>query len=268
MICTSDIGAEQPLLVALHGRGSSAEEMRLATGLDRRAAVEGMAVVFAEALDGGWGDDTFVTASRPAGDEDVRGLDEVVAAARRHDLVGDTPVVVVGFSNGASMAMRYAGARPDDVRAVVSIAGQLPRDPPVRPTARTPLLQVYGSADPIRPIDAGIPETATRAPGDPTPTLSTQESVEAFISAAGPGPFQRDVDETDPVADDGTSVRTESWRDALGLVAVYHLVVGGGHTWPSADQPFTGGDRFGTTSRDLDATDATVRFAIDTLPDP
>ena len=149
---------------------------------------------------------------------------------------------------------------------MVSIAGQLPRDPLVRPTARTPLLQIYGSADPIRPIDAGIPDTATRAPGNPTPTLSTQESVEAFLSAAGPGPFQRDVAESDSVVDDGTTVRTESWRDALGVVAVYHLVIGGGHTWPSAGQPFTGGDRFGTTSRDLDATDATVRFATDICP--
>ena len=80
VICTSSIGTEQPLVVALHGRGSSAEEMRLATGLDARTAADGMAVVFAEALDGGWGDDTFVTSSRPAGDEDLRGLDEVVAS--------------------------------------------------------------------------------------------------------------------------------------------------------------------------------------------
>ena len=73
--------------------------------------------------------------------------------------------------------------------------------------------------------------------------------------------------ESDPVADDGTSVRTETWRDARGVVAVYHLVAGGGHTWPSAGQPFTGGDRFGTTSPDLDATDAAVQFAIATLPE-
>jgi hypothetical protein len=54
---------------------------------------------------------------------------------------------------------------------VVSAAGQLPRDPAVAPTGRVPLLEVYGSADPLGPYGTGIPAPIARAPGDPTPPL-------------------------------------------------------------------------------------------------
>ncbi len=256
--------AEERLIVAFHGRGSSAEEMRRATELDRVAAAHGLAVVFPEAVDGGWGDDTFATPARPHGDEDVVAVDDLVAALRRDDRIADGPVVVAGFSNGGSMALRYASDRPDQVRGVVSVAGQLPRDPAVRPASRVPLLEVYGTADPIRPEATGIPEPPAREPGGPTPTLSTSDTVAAFVAAAGGEGSVEAVAavEADPDPLDGTTLRTSRWRDESGDVAVLHLVVGGGHTWPSAVAPFAGGDRFGPTSRDLDTSTEAVTFAL------
>jgi polyhydroxybutyrate depolymerase len=262
ILCTAGDTADQPLVVALHGRGSSAREMQAATALDRHAAGAGLAVVFTDGVDGGWGDDTFTTPSRPVGDEDVVGLDAVIGAVRQDRRVDDQPVVVAGFSNGASMALRYSSERPDQVRAVVSVAGQLPRDPAVRPSTRIPLLQVYGTADPVRPHESGIPEPASRQADDPTPTLSTADTVAAFVTAGGSAVEHDEARETDPDAADGTRLRTERWHDASGTVAVLHLIIGGGHTWPSASAPVAGGERFGPTSRDLDASAAAVEFAL------
>jgi polyhydroxybutyrate depolymerase len=240
------------LVVALHGRGASAAEMRAMTGLERPAADAGLAVVYPDGIDGGWGDDSFPTPARPRGDEDVAFLDALV-----DELGTGGPVGLVGFSNGASMALRYAAQRPDRVRAVVAVAGQLPRDPAVRPMGRVPLLAVYGSADPVRSYASGIAEPASRAPGQPTPTLPTPDTVAAFAGAAthaGPDP-------SDPDATDGTTVLTERWRDGEGTVAVLLTVVGGGHTWPSS--PELPPPDFGAPSRDLDASAEAIRFVLD-----
>ncbi|HEY7071993.1 MAG TPA: alpha/beta fold hydrolase [Acidimicrobiales bacterium] len=258
VLCTAGDAPGQGLIVALHGRRSSAAEMQAMTGLEVPAAAAGYAVVYPDGLDGGWGDDTFPTPSRPEGDEDVVFLDSLVAALHADPRIGDGPVGVVGFSNGASMALRYAAQRPDAVRAVVSVAGQLPRDPAVRPTGRVPLLALYGDADPIRSFAAGIADSPARAPGGPTPTLPTLDTAAAF---AGPDARQAAPEQSDPDPSDGTKVQTERWSDGDGTRVVLQVLVGGGHTWPSAHTPPS--PDFGTVSHDLDASAEAVTFVTD-----
>lgn len=257
-LCTAGDQPDQMLVLALHGRGSSPEDLRAMTGLDQ--AADGLAVVFPGAVDGGWGDDTFTTPARPRGDEDVAFLDALVDELRTDPRIADSPVGIAGFSNGASMALRYAAERPDDVRAVVAVAGQLPRDPAIRPREPVPLLLVYGTADPIRSHDAGVLSHADRQPGGPTPTLSTSETVNAFVSVMT-SVTHEGPSETDPDPTDGTRLRTERWLGADESIVVLHTVVDGGHTWPSARSPVR--RDFGPTSQDLDATAAAMTFFLE-----
>jgi polyhydroxybutyrate depolymerase len=258
VLCTAGDAPDQGLIVALHGRGASAAEMQAMTGLEVPAAAAGYAVVYPDAVDGAWGDDTFTTPDRPGGDEDVVFLDSLVAALHGDPRIGDGPVGLVGFSNGASMALRYAAQRPEEVRAVVSVAGQLPRDPAVRPTGRVPLLAVYGDADPIRPFATGVAEPPARAAGERTPTLPTPDTVAIFAgteaSHAGP-------DGSDPDPGDGTHVLTERWSDPDGTRVVLQTLVGGGHTWPSSRTALP--PEFGILSHDLDASAEAVDFVSD-----
>jgi polyhydroxybutyrate depolymerase len=263
ILCAPAGTTDQRLVVALHGRGSSAGEMRTVTQLDRHAADAGLAIAYPEAIDGGWGDDTFTSPARPVGDEDVAFLDALVHELRADPRIDDGPIGVVGFSNGASMALRYTSEHPDDVRAVVSVAGQLPRDPVIRPSGRVPLLEVYGTADPLRPYDVGVRDTPGRGPADPTPTLPTRDTVAAFV-ARGLGTSEHEVlVDTDLDATDGTSVRTERWTDRGGTLAVLRSIVGGGHTWPSSQGQFSGGENFGVTSGEVDASAEAVAFVVD-----
>ncbi len=263
VLCIADGRSDQGLVVALHGRGSSAEEMRTVTQLDRHAADAGLAVVYPDALDGGWGDDTFPSPQRPLGDEDVVFLDALVRGLRADPRIDDEPIGVVGFSNGASMALRFASEHPDDVRAVVSIAGQLPRDPAIRPSGRVPLLEVYGTEDPVRPYDIGIQETPGREPGDPTPTLPTRDTVAAFAAAGLDARGDAAKVVTDLDSTDGTRVRTERWTDRDGTLVVLRSIIGGGHTWPSSNGEFAGGENFGTMSREIDASAEATAFILD-----
>jgi polyhydroxybutyrate depolymerase len=263
IICAATGRTDQRLVVALHGRGSSAEEMRTVTELDRHAADAGLAFVYPQAIDGGWGDDTFTSPARPVGDEDVAFLDALVGELRADPRIDDGPIGVVGFSNGASMALRYTSEHPDDVGAVVSVAGQLPRDPGVRPSGRVPLLEVYGTADPLRPYDVGVPEPPERGPGDPTPTLPTRDTIAAFVAKSLGTSEHHVLADTDLDPTDGTSVRTERWTDRDGTLAVLRSIVGGGHTWPSSRGQFSGGENFGATSGEVDASAEAVAFILD-----
>jgi polyhydroxybutyrate depolymerase len=260
--CMAGDTPDQGLVVALHARRSSVEELRAVTELERYAAEERLAVVYPETLGDAWGDDTFPTPDRPSGDEDVRFLDELIAALRSDPRINDGPVGMVGFSNGASMALRYAAQRPDDVRAVVAVAGELPRDPTIRPTQPVPLLEIYGTGDPIRSYDAGIPDDPDRQPGQPTPTLSAPDTVAAFV-AATEATHHEGPTESDPDPDDGTRVRTERWTGDDGSIVVFRTIVDGGHTWPSAHAPLAGGDQYGLVSSDVDASADAVAFIVD-----
>jgi polyhydroxybutyrate depolymerase len=262
ILCTSGADEGQGLVIALHGRPSSAEELQQGTELHVLAAEGGLAVVYPQGVDAGWGDDPFSTPSRPAGDEDVVYLDRLVAELRQDPRIGSEPIGILGYSNGAGMALRYAAERPDMVRAVVAVAGQLARDPAVRPSARVPLLVVHGTADPVTPFDNGLADTPDRGPRDPTPTLSTPDTVAAFVSMASGAVTHSGPEEVDPDPDDETRVSTERWVDEEGTVAVLRAVVDGGHTWPSARGKFSGGG-FGPISQDIDASADAIAFVID-----
>jgi polyhydroxybutyrate depolymerase len=261
ILCTSTQAERQGLVVALHGRPSPPEELEQGTELHQIGAEHGLAVVYPQGIDARWGDDTFTSPNRPAGDEDVVFLERLIAELRQDPRIDHEPIGIVGFSNGASMALRYAAERPTDVRAVV-VAGQLPLDPAIRPTGRVPLLEVYGTADPLAPFDTGQPQTPGRGPQDPTPTLSTPETVAAFVSMAGGAVGHEGPEEVDPDPGDGTRLRIERWVDGAGTVAVLLAVVDGGHTWPSARGQFTGGG-LGLISKDIDASADAIAFILD-----
>jgi poly(3-hydroxybutyrate) depolymerase len=62
---------------------------------------------------------------------------------------------------------------------------------------------------------------------------------------------------------DGTSVRTERWTDRGGTLAVLRSILGGGDTWPSSRRQFSGGENFGVTSAEVDASAEAVAFVLD-----
>lgn len=262
VLCMPATTESAGLIVALHGRGSSGEEMRTVTGLDRYADEMGYAVVFPDGIDQRWGDDTFTSDARPTGDEDVEFLDGLILELAADDRIADEQAGVVGFSNGGSMALRYAAQRPENVCAVVSIAGQLPLDEAIRPTEFVPLLEISGTADPISSYEDGVPANPDRTADDSTPTMPTRDTVDAFVAMAEVDTVTEGT-ATDPDPGDGTSLVSDIWTFRDGGTVILHTIEGGGHTWPSASsaiRPLEDSTDFGVVSHDLAASADSVMF--------
>ncbi|MFJ8189970.1 alpha/beta hydrolase family esterase [Streptomyces sp. NPDC096094] len=254
----------RPLVIAFHGRGADAAEMREKTRLEKAAGARGMLVAYPEGLDNGWGAGTRATERRPDPDLDVRFTEALIKHLVRTERADPERVYVAGFSNGGSMALRMAAQRPGLLAGAASVSGQLPAGAAaVEPTGPVPVMVVYGADDPVRPL-AGWPSP----PPDPEepilPSLSARDSAEAFAAAGGAG---------EPVTEDRKGYDRTVWRlkedpdasDASGTpgdgreATVELLVVDdAGHTWPGSS--ITPPKGFGPTSKALNATDTILDF--------
>lgn len=245
-------GKPRPLVIAFHGRGSSAAGMREQSGLSAAAEARGMLVAYPEGVRKAWGAGTAASALRPDPDADVRFTESLIDELVHTEQADPQRVYVVGFSNGGSMALRMAARRPVLVAGAASVSGQLATGAAaVKPTGAVPAMIIYGAEDPVRPL-SGMPDPGPAPAGeDPiTPTMSARASAEAFAAAGRAG---------------APATRTEAgydrtvWGDGASRATVQLLVMhGGGHTWPgSAITPPPG---FGCTSTAVNATRTILDF--------
>ncbi|MEV5866129.1 PHB depolymerase family esterase [Streptomyces tendae] len=255
----------KPLLIAFHGRGADAAELRAKTRLERAATARGMLVAFPEGLGRGWGAGAQATKQRPDPALDVRFTEALIKHLVRTERADPDQVYVAGFSNGGSMALRMAAERPALLAGAASVSGQLPTgDAAVEPTGPVPVMVVYGADDPVRPL-SGLPSP----PPDPEepilPTRSARDSAAAFAAAGGAG---------EPVTREEKGYDRTVWRlgkddapggDRRSGGTVQLLVVDdAGHTWPGSTVPPPEG--FGPVSKALDATDTILDFLTDPGP--
>jgi polyhydroxybutyrate depolymerase len=140
-------GRPVPLVIALHGRPSSAEELRRVTALDTTADAKGFLVAYPDARDGSWN-----ALECCDGVDDVGFLKALVAELVKTWSVDPARVYVTGFSNGASMSYRLAVEASDIVAAIAPVSGGFyggpaDTDPGYRPRVPIPVLSVVGERD-------------------------------------------------------------------------------------------------------------------------
>ncbi|MFE7976888.1 alpha/beta hydrolase family esterase [Streptomyces shenzhenensis] len=242
----------RPLVVAFHGRGATAAEMREQSRLEEDARARGMLVVYPEGLRTAWGAGTQVTRQRPDTDADVRFVEALIGELVRTERADPQRAYAVGFSNGGSMALRMAAERPGLLAGAASVSGQLPSGPAaVRPTGPVPVLIVYGADDPVRPL-AGLPHPDPAPAGEEpvTPTRSARASAEMFASANKAGPAATESEK---------GFDRTVWRPGPTGADVRLIVVhGAGHSWPGS--AITPPEGFGPTSTALSATSTVLEF--------
>jgi polyhydroxybutyrate depolymerase len=165
-------GSRLATLVAIHGSGFDGPRLPAYTQLTSVADREGFIVVYPlgasvevagyPELFRSWNAGRCCPYASDDGIDDVGYLDRLL-----NELIATTPVdpdrvTMVGHSNGAMMAQRYACERADRLAAVVSISGSLTanRCEPSRPL---PMLEVHATADVEVPYGPGGLPSAVEA---------------------------------------------------------------------------------------------------------
>jgi polyhydroxybutyrate depolymerase len=207
-----------PLVMVLHGGGNSAASVAQTTQFDRFAATDEFIVVYPEGSGGYW-NAGFCCGAREA--DDVGFLAALIDRLATEYKIDRSRVYLVGVSNGAIMAYRFACARADLVAAVASVAGAMIVEDchPARPVS---ILELHGTADNSVPYNGGrVQPRAARATADVPPTAVV---VRKWVDNNGCN--------AEPAITTNGPVATSVWSGCVARKSVTLMTVqGGSHTW-------------------------------------
>lgn len=252
-----------PLLLVLHGTGMTGQQMRATTGgeFDRLADAHGFAVVYPTGYQNTWDDcrKTDPTASKQLHVDDIAFFRALAARFHGAHAIDPGRVFIMGYSNGAQMAMRAALEAPDMVAAIAAVSANLPVpdnsvcNPSGKPMA---VLLMDGTADPINPFKGG--EVKLGKNGSRGFVHSTDETARYWAKLGGyiGDPETDTLPHRDPA--DPTSVTVWDWHETGKKPVIVFVVNGGGHVVPNPHFPAM--PVLGKVTRDIDAPQAIWGF--------
>jgi polyhydroxybutyrate depolymerase len=227
-----------PLVVGLHGGAGSGEQFARTSGFDEQADAGG----FIAAYPNGIGVFPVWNGGRCCGVavsqrvNDVKFIEQMVAAISDQYEIDPDRVFAAGHSNGGIMALRLA-CESSLFRAAGAVAGSLEVDA-CAPTSPVSLLLIHGDADTNHPLGGGrgvdsIADIDFRSVADSMAILAPAMgcSTETATSADG-------------------AITTTTWQGCPeGIRVEQQVIAGANHAWPGG-----GPSLVGTPSDALDAT--------------
>ncbi|MEQ1808999.1 MAG: PHB depolymerase family esterase [Terricaulis sp.] len=238
-------GAPAPMIIALHGRFSSATAFHAMSGLAGVAEERGAIIVYPESLGGFWNDGgEAIPRSYASGADDVGFIVAVTAAISTDFSIDPTRIYLTGYDLGGAMAYRLAcetGVHFAGVAVVSAVmwdyAGERCR------TAANPtsLLIIHGRRDEFVPVGGGS------VAGGTAQRLSASQTLEFWRNLKGCGR----ADET------GRDDSALYLNCASGVALAYVGVGGGDHDW------FHVGDAYELNRQGVDATSLVNQFFFD-----
>jgi polyhydroxybutyrate depolymerase len=214
-------GQKVPLLLALHGSGSSGPKMESYSGFSSVADQNHFIAVYPSAAGPNWN-----IYEAKTGADDVGFISEVIAMIEAEDCVDATRVFATGVSNGAGM-VELLGCRLSSVlTAIAPVEGLYDGEPQCKPSRPMSVLEIHGTADNVAPY-YGRSATASSETGVP-PVVRQWVHRDSCSTLA----------QTRQIA-----VRTMlyTFSRCKGQAAVKHVkIIGGAHQWPGASPPDPG----------------------------
>lgn len=233
-------GRSHGLVVVLHGAGATAAWMFQEVGLEEWAGQQGVVLAFPEAtrarmdrpphvLDNTpcWEDGSTRRMPRPAeGADDINWMGGLIGRLADE---GRLPVILAGFSNGASMALRLAASGFRHLEGVLAIGGYPRAELPARvPPVKTVFL--HGLLDPIVPPGGGWVKTPWQPEGYAIPSMSEAVANWARLMGAGNSESFRSIEHEEiRFRDNGGA----DWCRWLMLDRLGHHWPGGKGQWES-----------------------------------
>lgn len=214
-------GQPAPLIIALHGRFSSARAMHAMTNLAAVAEARGAIIAYPQTVGGLWNDGGHLALGRLEAPQDDEGfISAIIQEIGAAQVIDAGRVYLIGYDAGGGMAFKLACSRDRRFAGVAVISALMwsYQAEACTGAAQTPLLMVHGRRDEYYPVGGGD------APG--APTDARRLSVDQTIAH-----WQR------VNACQGVSAR-ESGDSAIYNCAaplVYVGVAGGTHEWFRTD---------------------------------
>lgn len=261
-------GATLPLVIMLHGGGGSARAAMVETGWREKADEAGFLAVFPNAMPPDpsrpgsftrnpqlWNDGSDRFYPGQAAVDDVGFIAAILDDLSARRIVDERRVYVTGFSNGAGMSFLVGARLSSRIAAIAPVAGAnwLRSISLERPVS---LMYVTGDADPLNPIEGGVPRLLNGASDSvrAKPKPPVRESISKWILALG-------LPATPVSVTDANGLRTEVYgperRGGAEIVTV--TVSGLGHAWPGG-RALLPEWLVGPTSDRFRATDAIWKF--------
>jgi polyhydroxybutyrate depolymerase len=185
-----------PLLLNLHGSGSTAVKQEKATGLDATADEHGFIVAYPQAARRSGTGYSWNVPGTPSfaarGPDDIAFLSAAVTMLHQRYCVDAAKVYASGFSGGARMVSQLACTPAVRLAGVVAASG-LRAPSPCHPARPVPVLSFHGTADTANPYDGhgqpywtySVPVAAARwagYDGCPTPPATSTPYPEVTLT--------------------------------------------------------------------------------------
>jgi polyhydroxybutyrate depolymerase len=213
-----------PLVLNMHGSGSTARAQEALSDMDATADKHGFVVAYPQAAipaDGGYdwnvpGQQLVGGKAVPAGaPNDVAFLQALVGRMVHDYCVTDTHVYATGMSGGGRMASQLACDASRTFAAVAPVAG-LRFPPGCRPPRAIPVLAFHGTADPVDPYNGN---------GQPYWTYSVPVAAQRWAAQNGCNP--------QPMTTSKPPVTTTTYTGCHANATVQLVsIAGAGHQWP------------------------------------
>jgi polyhydroxybutyrate depolymerase len=223
-----------PLVIAMHGSGGSARQMRGATGFgfERLADQHKFVVVYPNGFEGYWNACNVVGeySANTLNIDDVAFLTALVDKLAGEAGINRERVFAMGLSRGGHMAFRLALEAPARFRAVTAVAANVPAPEnfKCKPAGATSSVMIMnGTADPLNPFDGG--EVRLYGFIGRGTVLSSRASAEYFVTLNAIASEPQST--STPVAD-GFRVVRSVWRNDSPVEVELVAIQGGGHVIP------------------------------------
>lgn len=208
-----------PLVILLHGSGSTPESLISWSRFDKLASQQGFVVAsLSSGLNPSW-----LAFESQNSEVDVDYMRSEITALVKTQNIDPNRVFVVGFSNGGAMAYRAACELAPQIAGVGVVSSKFGMSTTCHPAHPVAVMGVFGTADDLVPFNGSVQVERGKTVRVEAPAASIAR-WRAFDSCPA-----------SPTESGSSVVLTQIWQPcAAGTAVSYTVIQGGIHTWSGA----------------------------------
>lgn len=220
-----NVEAGAPLIIALHGAGSSGLALEAETGLTAAALEAGYVVAYPDSLEISWNSGLSaagITLQNDAADaEFIAALIDEISATHQTD-----EVHIIGYSGGGLLAYRLACEISETLDSV-TVVGPLMFEVMAEPCAETvttgpDILVIHGDSDAFYRVES---TAYPRRDGSPYVVMGVQETLDVWVNRYACDPESR--------SEENGVIRFDGCAGDAGVQ--YYALAGSVQSWPRPD---------------------------------